>query len=64
MAEIITITIYTLIDPEVGVERLPRRVAGLAWLSAKVFGLPLEVFTRIYGPLEDLEAWGETPATL
>jgi len=53
-AEIVSITTHELIDPEVGAEKLPRRIAAVAWLCARIFDLPLEAFQRIFSPLENL----------
>jgi len=53
-AEIVSITTHELIDPEVGAEKLPRRIAAVAWLCARIFDMPLEVFQRIFSPLENL----------
>jgi AcrR family transcriptional regulator len=52
-AQIVLAASQYLLDPEYGVENLPRRIKALARLSASIFGMDSEVFEKIYGVAEN-----------
>jgi len=50
-AEIIIAASQALLDPEVGAEKLPRRIEAFASLTASIFNMSLRECERIYRPL-------------